>query len=258
MLDERLNPVGLRDYLSQQHWARYEFACRHLKAGMRVLDIACGAGYGAAMMRDAGCEVTGGDYDGDILEEAKVNWPGIRFIKADAMALPFEDAYFDAVVSFETIEHVVDGDRFLAEMKRVLKPGGIFICSTPNIRYTSHPPYHVKEYTPAEYFSLMKNHFPQVELAGQYFRFTDRVRDLMKWKVVPKVAALVRMVGLKLLLKAILNKVTRPANSSVSPSQAVPVHQNQVFRRNQKYDVVPLKQDAYGLLRIMVTKAIKQ
>lgn len=258
MLDERLDPVGRRDYLSQQHLARYEFARRHLSEGMSVLDIACGAGYGSAMMQGLGCEVTGGDYDEDVLKEAEKSWPGVRFVKMDAFALPFPDERFDAVVSFETIEHVVDGERFLAEMKRVLKPGGVFICSTPNIRYTSHPPYHLKEYSPEEYYELLTRHFPAAERAGQYFGAIDRLRDLLKWGLLPVLIRLLEITGLKPLLKTwlarskTLLRPPAPANPSAPGSRApMPV-------RNGRYDVVPVSPGAYRFLRIMVTVAVKQ
>ena len=63
---------------------------------------------------------------------------------------------FDAAVSFETIEHLKDGRSFLEEIYRVLCKGGTLICSTPNIRYTSHPPFHIKEYLPEEFYGLVE------------------------------------------------------------------------------------------------------
>lgn len=258
MLYERHNPVGQQDYLSQQHLARYIFACKYISPGMKVLDIACGAGYGSSMMRDIGCEVTGGDYDEDILIEAKNNWPSVEFIRADAMDLPFENGCFDAVVSFETIEHVNDGELFLAEMKRVLKPEGIFICSTPNIRYTSHPSYHVREYTPDEYFDLLKNNFSRVDMAGQYYTLTDRLHDLVKWSALPQIAWFIRVIGLKPILKSVINKFRLQTNIAVKTEIVADQQKKQPMVRNREYDVVPIEPGGYRLLRIMVAVTTNQ
>jgi len=261
MLDERLNPLGHKDYLSLQHLARYEFACQYLRPGMRVLDIACGAGYGAALMHTQGCDVTGADYDGDILSEARNIWPAITFIEADAMQLPFEDHHFDVVVSFETIEHVIAGEQLLCEMNRVLKPDGKFICSTPNIKYTAHPPYHVKEYEPEEYYQLVRSNFSQVEVFGQYFSLLDRVFDLFKWKLVPLCIRCVSFFGLKPLLKSVLGKA-KSANKSESENGGTILMESNLVQSNAneskgKYQVVPIEGNNYRLLRIMIAVAQK-
>jgi len=262
LVEERHNPVGKRDYLSAQHLGRYKFALQYLKPGMRVLDIACGAGYGSAMFSHAGCDVIGGDYDEAILDSARKDWAGIHFQKADALNLPFEDASFDAVVSFETIEHVDDGTRFLSEMRRVLKPGGLYICSTPNIRYTSHPPFHIYEYEPEEFFSAVRKQFSGVVLWGQYFKRIDRVRDMLKWHVTPRLTyPLVKMldaVGLKVIIKQLLKpssakrqfEVSKPAASLQSKNVDCNVYGDGF------YDVKPL--DDEHLLRIMLVVAHKQ
>lgn len=205
-IEERHNPVGKCDYLSLQHVERYRFALQYLMPGMRVLDIACGAGYGSAMFKQAGCEVIGGDYDKDILAYAEKEWAGIRFEKAYALNLPFEDEAFDAVVSFETIEHVHNGERFLSEMRRVLKPEGIFICSTPNIRYTAHPPFHVYEYEPEEFNDLVQRQFYKVERWAQYFQFNDRLHDLISWKVLPAIVKCLERIHLKKIIKRFLKR----------------------------------------------------
>ncbi len=150
--EERHDPTGRKDYLSQQHVYRYQFAAGLIQPGWRVLDIACGVGYGAGLLQSAGCRVIGVDYDPATIAEARRAFPDVQFETGDALALPFEDSAFDAIVSFETVEHVDDGQAFLDEMKRLLVPGGSLIISTPNIRYTSHPAYHLKEYEPSGVF----------------------------------------------------------------------------------------------------------
>jgi 2-polyprenyl-3-methyl-5-hydroxy-6-metoxy-1,4-benzoquinol methylase len=174
------DPLWKRDYLSQQHIERYRFAAAQV-LGPRVLDIACGSGYGTAMLHQAGCEAVGADIDEERLKDAQKDWPGPRFTRADVLDLPWEDGSFDTVVSFETLEHVADGQRFMREVRRVLRPGGMLICSTPNIRFTAHPPFHVKEYTPLEFFSLVESTFVHVKRYSQEFRWTDRAADLYAW-----------------------------------------------------------------------------
>ena len=150
------NPLGKKNYLSHQHFERYRFACSILQPGKIVLDIGCGTGYGTIMLFQHGCKVIGADLDEKIINVARNKWNYDAFVKANVLELPFPSASFDAVVSFETIEHVRKGELFNAEILRVLRPGGIFICSTPNVLYTSHPKYHLKEYRADELIRITK------------------------------------------------------------------------------------------------------
>lgn len=203
---EHHDPLGRRDYISIEHVERYRFAAARLTPGARVLDIACGAGYGAAMLAARGAAVTGADYDPRAVELAKARFPGVEFTTADALRLPFEDESFDAVVTFETIEHVHDGRGFLDEMKRVLRPGGTLICSTPNVAWTAHPDYHVHEYEPEEFFALVERELGNVERHAQYFRPRDRIRDLLCWHVKPHVLRAVDLFRARPLLRRLLGR----------------------------------------------------
>ena len=91
-LIERHDPIGKTDYLSIQHVERYRFALSRLSPGQRVLDIACGAGYGLAMLSEYGCDPIGADYDRQGLVSARAAWGHDPFIQSDALALPFEIA----------------------------------------------------------------------------------------------------------------------------------------------------------------------
>jgi ubiquinone/menaquinone biosynthesis C-methylase UbiE len=198
------NPLGKLDYLSVQHLERYKFAASHLKPGQRILDIACGAGYGTALLLKHGCVVVGADYDEQAISDAQVKYKQGNFVRANALDIPFEDSSFDALVSFETIEHFHDGNRFLSEVYRVLKPCGTFICSTPNLQYTSHPPYHIKEYRPEEFYRLAERWFSQVERYGQYFKPSDRVSDFYHRHFQTRLIALLEKMHIKETLKRIL------------------------------------------------------
>ena len=246
-------PIGRTDYLSIQHVERYRFAVSRVSPGMKVLDIACGAGYGTAMLLGHGCDVTGADYEDDLWQQAKRFWGYEGFVKGNALELPFEDASFDAVVSFETIEHVADGDRFLGEMYRVLRPGGIFICSTPNIHYTSHPPFHAKEYEPEEFYKLLRQWFVRMECYGQYFKPMDRLWDMVLFTT----DSLLNMLGIKALLKSLLRRKRASIGFRVKDESVDSwIAHSLEGERNLNYMVNPLL--GTRLLRIMVAVARKE
>jgi 2-polyprenyl-3-methyl-5-hydroxy-6-metoxy-1,4-benzoquinol methylase len=229
---------------------------------MKVLDIASGAGYGTAMLLRNGCEVIGADYNDDTVNAARNMWGYENFIKANALALPFDDSSFYAVISFETIEHVEDGMGFLSEMNRVLRPGGIFICSTPNIKYASHPAYHIKEYSPSAFYSLTEQVFSNVERYAQYFKIKDRIHDLLKWYVVklPRTfsVSLMETFGIKETVKRFFRYNKRDlTNYSVKDSSLwSDIEKILDMECNEDYRVKSLK--GLSWLRIMVIVARKE
>jgi SAM-dependent methyltransferase len=97
-----------------------------LKAGDRILDVACGAGYVAAAARDQGAEAVGVDFSAAQVRLAEQSYPGIQFVEGDAEALPFTDREFDAVLNAFGLPHVPNPDLATAEAYRVLKPAGRF------------------------------------------------------------------------------------------------------------------------------------
>lgn len=240
---DRHDPASAMDYLSIQHRERYSFAAHHLRAGMRVLDIACGTGYGARMLRNLGCDVVAGDIDSVALASASRQAPDIGFVCLDVLGLPFKNGCFDAVVSFETIEHVTDGEGFLDEIHRVLRHGGLFICSTPNIAYTAHPDYHVREYNPSTFFSLVHERFSNAERFGQYFRLADRLLDRVFW--FGGSGGWRKLIVLPLrAVRFALRRLRQLSPLSV-----------RVPRGADRYSVQPYRGD--HLLRIMVTVSVK-
>jgi len=132
---ERYLP-GVVGEIAYEHCHRYAFA-RRFVAGRRVLDAACGEGYGSALLADAARNVVGVDIDANVVADASRRYgtsANLQFQTASVTKLPLADASVDAVVSFETIEHLEAGDQpaMLAEFARVLAPGGILILSSPN------------------------------------------------------------------------------------------------------------------------------
>jgi SAM-dependent methyltransferase len=156
-----------------EHRSRYRFATTGQPlAGLTVLDVACGAGFGLEMLHHAGAHAIGVDYDASALCEVRQRQPGARLLHADAARLPLHDASIDLVVSFETIEHVPDARALVVEIRRVLKPSGRLVLSTPNrafgppARHTNNP-FHIREFTAEELRELLRDSFEQVQLYGQ-------------------------------------------------------------------------------------------
>ncbi len=154
--------------VEMEHVHRYCLA-RTLCGGMDVLDVACGEGYGTALIAQVARSVTGLDYDAGAIDHATAAFaaPATGFVQGSATAMPFADASFDAVVSFETIEHFAEHDAFLSEIRRVLRPGGLLLISSPDRDVYSAPgmtpnPFHVRELTRREFTDLLQRNFSHV------------------------------------------------------------------------------------------------
>lgn len=169
---ERLVPGQVDQDLFNEHLARYAFAAR-LARRKRVLDIACGMGYGSAALASVADHVTGVDISPEAVEAARAAYPAenLRFLAAPAQAIPLEDASFDLIVAFECIEHLDDWPVLLAEARRLLAPGGQFIVSTPNKDYYAESrrldgpnPYHVHEFEYDEFREALLAVFPSVAM----------------------------------------------------------------------------------------------
>jgi SAM-dependent methyltransferase len=156
-------------WLMKDHLARYEWASPYCQ-GMRVLDVATGTGYGAAILRRNGAsEVVAVDQEQTALAYAadRYGTDGLHWLYGDAYELGFS-AEFDTVVSFETIEHLKQPEDFVLQCKRAMKPGGRFLVSTPeNVGGPFVSLYHELEFSRAEFRDLLTTHFEQVELLGQ-------------------------------------------------------------------------------------------
>jgi SAM-dependent methyltransferase len=160
---ERFVP-GIAGEIVYEHAHRYAFA-RTLVGGKRVLDAACGEGYGSALLAAAASAVIGVDIDAATIAHATAAYRGranLDFRQGSVTALPLPDASVDVVVSFETIEHLaaVDQPRMLAEFARVLAPGGILVLSAPNrVEYSEargvSNPFHRHEHDRAELAALI-------------------------------------------------------------------------------------------------------
>lgn len=153
-----------------EHFHRY-FLARELCRGKDILDVASGEGYGAALLAQVAHSVTGVDLDKLTVTHAQRSYPqaNLRFLRGDARDLPVADSSFDVVVSFETLEHFAEHDKFLAEVRRVLRPNGIFLVSTPDRDVYSPAgrpanPFHARELTRDQFRATLEQHFPHVEV----------------------------------------------------------------------------------------------
>jgi ubiquinone/menaquinone biosynthesis C-methylase UbiE len=170
---ERIVPGKTEEALFREHEERYVFAGQYV-SGQDVLDVACGTGVGTEFLRASGARTVWGlDIDPEAIAFAKARYTRCEFAQSDAAALRLPNNSLDVVVSFETLEHLQDHGKFLRECRRVLRPDGILICSTPNraiARWSKENPYHVREFYPSEFKELLESIFTRIELFGQRTR----------------------------------------------------------------------------------------
>jgi SAM-dependent methyltransferase len=174
---ERFTPECVRE-IWYEHWHRYAFA-RALAAGLRVLDAACGEGYGSALLAQVATDVVGVDIDPLAIAHAAARYgtqPHLRFECADASALQFPDRSFDLVTSFETLEHLAAQEELVTGFARVLADDGVLVISSPDKRTYSEQAgfrneYHVRELYREELLDLLLPHFGEVRLYAQKLLF---------------------------------------------------------------------------------------
>lgn len=165
---DRYPPGTVERHLARYHWAAAKLREKNVRG--RVLDAACGTGYGAPILKPGVAEVIGLDKSPEAVKTAHARYAKgdgrVTFFACDLDArLPYMKGYFGAVVSIETLEHLAQPGTFLREARRVLAPGGKLLVSTPETRYdekTKKPlaptnPYHLHEYAPDELKRLVED-----------------------------------------------------------------------------------------------------
>jgi SAM-dependent methyltransferase len=146
-----------------RHRAAYEFAAARFP-GASVLDLGCGSGSGTALLAQSGARAVGVDR---VAPDAHSRAPGASFCRADIDALPFRARRFDAVVSFQVIEHLADPAPYLHAIGELLAADGAALLSTPNRQLSDGVnPFHVREYLSAELREVLARQFARVELLG--------------------------------------------------------------------------------------------
>lgn len=184
---ERIVPDQIADDPASQsilqiHLRRYETAARYAK-DKRVLDIACGVGYGSKMLRLAGAaSVVGVDLSQDTLAYARKNHQaeGLQFVCANAEEFEWPEP-FDLIVSFETLEHLPHPDQFIRQMNQLLTPEGYLILSVP-LGETRHlDAYHLHAFSQEDVFSLIEQAGFWIERSRCDDWFLSR-SDLLRWQ----------------------------------------------------------------------------
>lgn len=175
---ERTVP-GIRreNYWFRRHEVVYEWITRSFAlSGAYLVEAGCGEGYGAETLRRAGAQVTALDYDDQTISHVKSRYVDITAITANLDAFPVPDESADLLVSLQVLEHLWDTGKFLAEVRRILRPDGIAIISTPN-RLTFSPgidrgekptnPFHVEEFDGEQLRDILIDAgFDSVEVGG--------------------------------------------------------------------------------------------
>lgn len=170
---ERVVPGQVEPDLWNEHLCRYHFA-RPLVEGRYALDVGCGTGYGAAVLARSARKVLALDVSAESVAFAKKLYPesNLDFLVSDCRQIPLGAETVDVAVCFEVIEHLAEQAALLEEVRRVLRPDGLLVISTPNrIYYTEERkeinPFHVREFDFDEFLAFLKGSFAHVEMAFQ-------------------------------------------------------------------------------------------
>jgi len=183
--ERTLPDVPEENYWYRRHLLVYRWIAERC-AGMRVVDMACGEGYGSAVLAARAEQVTGVDANPEAHEHARLRYRNPNLSYERTLVEEFDQgAPWDAIVFLQTVEHVTEPLPLLERFASLLTPEGVAYVSTPN-RLTLAPqgaersanPWHVREYTPAEYRDLLAPAFSSVELLGVFHARKLRAHEL--------------------------------------------------------------------------------
>jgi 2-polyprenyl-3-methyl-5-hydroxy-6-metoxy-1,4-benzoquinol methylase len=181
--ERTLPDVPEENYWFRRHLVVYEWI-RTRVGGLRVVDMACGEGYGSDVLSHSAASVVGVDANPEAHEHAKARYarPGLRFVRD--MVQTFDEPC-DAVVFLQTIEHVEEPGTLLEHFKTIVGPQGVAFISTPNVltlapkgAERSGNPWHIHEYRAEEFRELCGAHFAEVELHGLFHARKLRAHEL--------------------------------------------------------------------------------
>jgi O-antigen biosynthesis protein len=170
---ERFVPWAKEPAVAYEHLHRYIWVSR-LAKDKRVLDLASGEGYGTDLLARNAASACGIDIDDAAIQHASAKYtrPNLQFLRGSITHVPISERNaLDLIVCFEAIEHIQEHEELMREVKRLLKPDGLFIVSTPNkqVYRENEPanPFHVRELAFAEFDALLSRYFKAVRYFGQ-------------------------------------------------------------------------------------------
>lgn len=227
---ERMVPEFHKGTLTYaEHITRYRVA-QELVKGRVVLDIASGSGYGTKMLAKTAKKVFGVDVDATSVQYAKENYPAknLEYKVGDGESIPLPDNSVDVVTTFETIEHIPDYKKFIDEVRRVLKPDGLAVVSTPNdLEFAEGNHFHLHEFEYDELVKLLKKDFKYIE---SYFQATwkfvavDKADVFQERKELPGPVLNLAPKSPKQYLYFYLLCSNRPITEKIEPIAAVGEH----------------------------------
>jgi ubiquinone/menaquinone biosynthesis C-methylase UbiE len=232
-----LGATELEEIDLKQHSARYNFAKQFLTKRDRLLDAACGSGYGCDILADEVSDIVGLDISEHALSWARDNYKktNVEFRTANLNEpLLLDDESFDRITSFETIEHLANQELLIQQFKRILKPEGVLIISCPNQAFSDlverNNPFHTKEFYPMEFLDFLQKHYSQVEVYGQ-----TRVQGISKsvkmarkilGPIVPTIKQIFETLGLRKLGSHFRVAQESPENFERIQSEPKVIYQN--------------------------------
>ncbi|MBX7108351.1 MAG: class I SAM-dependent methyltransferase [Chitinophagales bacterium] len=222
---ERMIPERAKGFSEELMLIRHLFVYEHVKNALgkdyMILDLGCGVGYGTFLLAKKVKKILGIDISREAVSYANLKYSSANceFRSYDGVHIDCKDESFDAIVSFQVIEHVENDYQFISEVHRILKPGGAFYLTTPNKSIRLYPKqkpwnrYHLREYYSHELKELLKSSFTNVAIKGisasleimeyEYMRIHKIQKDLnscmnfMPTKLKSILSKSIRVLGLK-------------------------------------------------------------
>ena len=238
----------IKGSISLEHLHRYAMACQFSKE-KNVLDIASGEGYGSKMLAEIANSVIGIDISKDAVfySKNKYRFVNLNFCVGSCNSIPLIDSSIDCIACFETIEHHNHHEKMLSEFKRVLKPNGVLIISTPDKHEYSDitgydNPFHEKELYRNEFETLLLRFFDNIQVYGQKIVYGSSILIENACAKNLNFEESVKDVGIRECLY-------RPVyNIIVASNDKIPVAANSIFEQNiSKSDEFKLLQNKINL-----------
>jgi 2-polyprenyl-3-methyl-5-hydroxy-6-metoxy-1,4-benzoquinol methylase len=192
---ERADEALANNVTYQRCLYAYDFATSYI-SGKKVVDVGCGLAYGTSLMASHAEHITGIDYDQETIAANKTRYkdiPNLHFLQSAVPPLALENNTVDVVTAFQFIEHIEKRNEFIKDVLRVLRPGGVLLITTPNVKKSfARNPFHVHEYTFEEMRAELKSTGAIFELKGlqgdekvnQYYEENSKwVRRILKYDV---------------------------------------------------------------------------